>query len=286
MRTAEAFRRRYGPWALVAGGSEGLGAAFARAAAARGLNVLLAARRRPALEEAAAALRRAHGVEVRVAAVDLAARGGAAELLGAAAGLEVGLLVTSAALSPISPFLDLEPAEVEAMLDLNCRTPALLARALGPAMRARGRGGIVLLGSLAGLQGAALVAHYAATKAYLRTLGEGLWAELRPDGVDALAVCAGPVRTPTFARSAARLAGPLAPPVMDADVVAAESLAALGRRPAVIPGRRNRVGAFLTTRLLPRRTAVALISTAVRAMYPASGRPGSRPSPGRAARDG
>ncbi len=276
MRSADAFRERYGPWAVVAGGSEGLGEAFAGAVAARGVHLLLAARRGEVHDAAAARLRRAHGVDVRTAALDLARREGPAALLEAAAGLDVGLLVTSAALSPIDPFLDLAPEVVERMVDLNCRAAAVLAHALGRRMRARGRGGIVLLTSMAGMQGAALVAHYAATKAYLRVLAEGLWEELRPRGVDVLACCAGVVQTPTFARSGARLAGLLAPQVMDADAVAAEALAALGRRPVVIPGGRNRLAAWATSRLLPRRTAVALVSAATRAMYPGPGRRGSR----------
>ncbi|HTN53663.1 MAG TPA: SDR family NAD(P)-dependent oxidoreductase [Anaeromyxobacter sp.] len=280
--TGAAFRERYGPWALVAGASEGLGEAFARALAARGLDLVLVARRAAPLRALAARLRREHGVEARAVAIDLSRRPGPAALLRAVARLEIGLLVAGAARSPIGPFLALPPAELDGMLDLNCRAPACLALGLGGRMAARGRGGIVLLGSMAGFQGAARVAHYAATKAYLQVLAEGLWAELGPAGVDALACCAGPVRTPTFERSAARRIGLLAPPVMEADAVAAETLAALGRGPIVIPGTRNRCAAALTTRLLPRRTAVALVSAATRAMYPAPGRAESRPRRARA----
>jgi short-subunit dehydrogenase len=142
-------------------------------------------------------------------------------------------------------------------------------------MVARGRGGIVLLSSMASLQGGALVAHYAATKAYLRVLAEGLWEELRPAGVDVVACCAGRVRTPTWKRSGPRAATLLAPPVMEAEPVVEATLAALGRQPVVIPGRLNRLAALATSRLLPRPTAVALVSAATRRMY-RSGRAGWR----------
>ena len=164
------------------------------------------------------------------------------------------------------------------VVDVNCRGPLLLAHALGREMAARGRGGILLMTSLAASQGNPLLASYAASKAFELVLAEGLWAELRPRGVDVLACCAGRVRTPTYEGSAPRDPGPLAPAVMEPDAVARAALSALGRGPVVIPGLANRLAAFLTSRLLPRRTAVALVSRSTRAMYPGPGRPGSRRS--------
>ena len=263
---------RYGPWALVVGASDGIGAAFARALAARGLNVVLVGRRGPLLDELARRLRAAHGVQARSAAIDAAAPGGAEAVLRTVAGLDCGLLVCNAALAPVGPFLALTPAQVDGVLDLNCRLAAHLSHALGGRLARRGRGGIILLSSMAGQQGAALVAHYAATKAYLRVLAEGLWAELGPSGVDVLACCPGLVRTPTLARSRPAPAGPLVPPPMSPERVVRESLAALGRRPVLIPGRRNRMAAFAMQRLLSRRAAVALASATTRAMYPRESR--------------
>lgn len=263
---------RYGPWALVVGGSDGIGAAFARALAAGGLNVVLVGRRRPLLAEVAGELRAAHGVQARVAALDAGGPGGVAGILAAVAGLDCGLLVCNAALAPVGPFLALPPAQLDGVLDLNCRLAAHLCHAFGGRLAARGRGGIVLLSSLAGQQGAALVAHYAASKAYLRVLAEGLWAELGPSGVDVLACCPGLVRTPTFARSRPEPTGRLVPPPMSPEQVVRQALAALGRQPVVIPGRRNRMAAFVAPRLLPRRPAVALASAITRARYPRESR--------------
>jgi short-subunit dehydrogenase len=252
---------------VVAGASDGIGAAFAARLAARGLNVVLVARRRPLLDELAGGLRAAHGVEVRVVVADLATPAGIEAAGGT--GEEIGLLVVNAALSPISPFADLTVADLDAMLAVNCRAAARLTHALGRPMLARGRGGVILLSSLAGDQGAALVAHYAATKAYLRVLAVGLWAGWSPRGVDVLACCPGLVQTPTFARTRPARPGRLVPAPMPADDVARAALAALGSRPVVIPGGRNRFAAA-AARLLPRAAVVALASRQTRAMYPAA----------------
>jgi uncharacterized protein len=267
-------RDRYGPWALVVGASDGIGAAFASALAARGLDVALVARRQPELERLSERLRADHGVRTRVVVADVGTRDG----LEAAAGIgeEIGLLVVNAALAPIAAYRDLPPDRLDAMLDLNCRAAAHLTRRLGAGMLDRGRGGVILLSSLAGDQGSALVVHYAATKAYLRVLAEGLWAEWGPAGVDVLACCPGLVETPTYERARPARIGALVPPPMTADAVVRAALGALGRRPVVIPGWRNRLSAGFANRLLPRRTRVGLVSRQTRAMYPTGSR---RPAP-------
>jgi len=262
---AAGFRDRYGPWAVVAGASAGLGEAFARALAARGLNVLLAARRPAALDALAQALRAEHGVEVRARALDLAEPGAAEALAGAAEDLEVGLLVHVAAASAIGPFLD-RPLEAHlSVLDVNARGPLVLCHRLGGAMARRGRGGLLLVTSLAGGQGNPWLASYAATKAFEIVLAEGLWAELAPRGVDVLACRAGATDTPGFAASRPRAAVPLMAP----GAVVAEALDALSRRrgPVLVAGRLNRLAAFLFTRLLPRRAAVRVMERATRRLY-------------------
>jgi uncharacterized protein len=266
---------RYGPWAVVVGASDGIGAAFAEELAARGSDLVLVARRQALLDELAERLGAAHGVRVRARSADAATPDGIAAI--AETREDVGLLVCNAALGPVGPFLELAMSTVDEVIDLNCRSATHLAHAYGRRFRARGGGGIVLLSSMAGYQGAALVAHYAATKAYLRVLAEGLWEELRPDGVDVLASCPGLVRTPTFARTAAAPAGRLVPAPMDPRDVARQSLAALGRRPVVIPGWRNRLAASLAARLLSQRQAVVAASARTRAMYPRESR---RSAPG------
>jgi uncharacterized protein len=255
---------RYGPWAMIVGASDGIGAAFAETLAARGLDVVLAARRPGPLDALAERLRNVHNVRTKVVLVDAGTPVGIEAI--AAAPEEMGLLVVNAALAPVGPFAELTPSELDTMLDLNCRTAVRLTHAVGRRLLARGRGGVILLSSMAGFRGTSPVVHYAATKAYLRVLAEGLWYEWRPAGVDVLACCPGLVRTPTYERGQPR-PGRLVPPPMAPEAVAAEALAALGRRPVVIPGRRNRFAAALAA-LFPRRTAIALASRQTAAMYP------------------
>jgi uncharacterized protein len=270
--TGSGLRQRYGPWALVVGASDGIGAAFAARLASEGFHVALVARRAELLAAVAARLRATHGVETRAIVLDAAEPDAAPAILAAVDGLDVGLLVCNAALAPVGPFLRLTPAQLDGVLDLNCRLAAHLAQAIGGRLARRGRGGIVLLSSLASQQGTALVAHYAASKAYLRTLAEGLWAELGPLGVDVLACCPGLVSTPTFVGSQPASAGRLVPPALRPTEVVDAALAALGRRPVVVPGWRNRIAAFAAQRLLPRRMVLALAARQTRAMYPKESR--------------
>ena len=135
-----AFVEKYGPWGVVAGASEGLGAAFAWELAARGLRLVLLARRAQVLEEIAASIRQRHGVEVRAAAVDLGEADVLARVRGATEGLDVGLLVYNAAYSEIGAFLDWDIAGKLKTLDVNCRAPLLLSDHFGRTMVARGRG--------------------------------------------------------------------------------------------------------------------------------------------------
>jgi short-subunit dehydrogenase len=248
------FIERYGQWALVAGASEGIGAAFARELSRRGLGVVLVARR----PEPLAALD-LPGPRVEVSA-DLATLDGLARVFDATAGLEVGLVVANAALSPIGPFTAADPDELSRALDLNCRAPMLLARHFLPAMAGRGHGGLVVMSSLAGAQGSPNLSAYAGTKAFGAVLAEGLWAELRETGVDVLACVAGAVSTPGLAHAAAKAA----PGSVTPEEVVAAALKALGKRPRTVPGAMMKASAAFLSRALPRRTAISIMERASR----------------------
>ncbi len=245
------MRERYGPWAVVAGASAGIGAAFATALAARGLDLILVARRPEPLEELAARL----PVRSVTVAADLA--DGIEPVRSATDGLDIGLVVCNAAHSAIGPFLESDPGDTRRMLALNCAAPLALAHAYLPAMATRGRGGFVVMSSLAGGQGSGGLAVYAATKAFDTVLAEGLWYELRRHGVDVVTATAGAVATPGLAGATARPApGTVAP-----EEVAEAALAALGRGPRTVPGRLMKVSAAIMSRL-PRRTAIGVMGRA------------------------
>jgi short-subunit dehydrogenase len=262
-RWDERFKARYGPWAVIAGASEGLGAEWATQMAASGLNIVLISRRKERLDELAARLASQHGVAVRTLALDLGSEEVGDEVASATGDLDVGLLVYDAARSIIGPFLVQPLADHLNEIQVNVRAPLILAYTLGQRMVARGRGGIVLLSSLSATMGSAYIANYAATKAYNLVLAEGLWEELRAGGVDVLACCAGATRTPGYVASAPR--GRQA--TMTPRAVVAETLRQLGKRPSFVPGAGNRLAALFLRRVLPRRTAITIMAGVTRGMY-------------------
>lgn len=248
------FADRYGPHALIAGASAGIGAAFATQLAARGIAPVLVARRSEPLQEMAFRL------GGRAVAADLGTVAGLAAVADQTAGLDVGLVVANAAYAPSGPFLDRPIEDLFRVLDVNCRAVIALAHQFLPAMVGRGRGGLIVMSSLAGQQGSPGLATYAASKAFGAILAEGLWGELRGVGVDVVTCVAGAVSTPNLvAAKASKAPGTVVP-----DVVARAALDALGRTPRVVPGAMMRFSAQLMSRLVPRRTAINVIARAAR----------------------
>jgi short-subunit dehydrogenase len=266
MAEASSLRSRYGPCALIAGAAVGLGAEWARQIAAHGLDVVVLDRDGDAVRRTADEIRERHGVAVRAVVFDLARTDLVEAIRAETAGLEIGLLVCNAACSVVAPFLELEAAQLQAMLDVNCRAPLLLAHALAPPMVRRGRGGIVLMSSLSGNIGSAQLAVYAASKAFDLVLADALWVELRSHGVDVLAVQPGSTRTPGWLASQPANADQTLPVMEPADVVR-EALDALGVEPGIVPGELNRQGADALARL-PRRQAIELMSAITGALVP------------------
>ncbi len=252
---------RYGRWAIVAGASEGLGAAFATELAARGHDLVLVARRGAALAELAATLREAHRVQVVTLAVDLGTEAFGDALAHVLEGREIGVAVYNAAFSFVAPLLERPLDDALKTVDVNVRAPLRFVHAIAPGMVARKRGAIELMSSLAGFTGTPKLQTYAASKAFLTTLAEGLWAELSPHGVHVLASCAGAIRTPNYERM--RAGAPEAPGTLDAADVVRTTLAALGGGPTVIPGAVNKLATFFLRRLAPRRSAIAIMAQSV-----------------------
>lgn len=260
-----AFAERYGPWAAVTGAGQGIGAAFAADLAARGVAPIVVDRDAALVDARVAELIDA-GTGARGVVVDLATPGGAGELLDALAGLDVGLLVSNAALSYEGPFLAQGLAAGLIQLDVNCRAPLTLVHGMLPRLVERGRGGMILLSSLSAMRGAPLVAGYAATKAWNLVLAESLWDELREYGVDVMAVVPGSTRTPGWLASRPQPSLGTANVMEPADV-AAEALDALGRGPSFVPGSANREAeAFMAS--LDRTEAIRIMGDVMRQMYP------------------
>jgi uncharacterized protein len=230
------FFERYGPWALVSGASEGTGAEFALQAAAKGLNVILVARRADKLEELATQIRAAHGVEVVTRSIDLVAPDAAAQLQRAAEGRDVGLVVFNAGGDSVGgAFLDKPYAQWRTLTQRNIDLLTEACHAFASAFVKRGRGGLILVGSEAALGGCGRLAIYTATKAYAMNFGESLWKELKPRGVDVLNLLIGATDTPklrtVFAKN--RLA-PDVVPLTSSHEVARAGLAGLGKGPTLV----------------------------------------------------
>jgi len=195
-------KAKYGPWAVVAGGSEGTGACFAREIAASGINLVLIARRPEPLEAIAQELRREYGVEVRTLTLDLNMTGAAEAMAKATADLEVGLYVSNAGAEKGGhQFLDTPLQTMRELIARNVLTVVEACHHFGQGMRARGRGGIVLMGSGAGLGGQPGVAVYSGAKAFVLNLAESLWSELRAAGVDVIGIAAPVMETPSLRAS-------------------------------------------------------------------------------------
>ncbi len=192
---------QYGPWAVIAGGSEGVGAEFADQLSTAGFNLVLIARKPGPLEETAVRAR-SNGVEVRTLSLDLLAPDAVETIRGATEGLDVGLLIFNAGANSYGhDFVTGDLDGFQQVIGLNITAQLHLSHYFGAAMRERGRGGIILVGSLAGYMGSAHQSVYAASKAFGRVFAESLWLELAPFGVHVVELVLGVTRTPAMARA-------------------------------------------------------------------------------------
>lgn len=250
------FKEKYGQYALVAGGSDGLGFAFAEAIARRGLNLILMARQEDRLKAAAARLKETYQIEVISITADMADFENVKKSIETLK-VSIGLLVYNAAYAPIGLFENTSEDQLALAAAVNVKAPLLLSKLLSGPMIQQKRGGIVLMSSLAGGQGSPNLAAYAATKSFNAVLAEGLWKELKPHGIDVLACCAGAILTPGYQQ--AEKTKP-APGTLKTNEVAEQTLNALGKGPIVIPGAINKIGRFMLTRILSRKAAINTMS--------------------------
>jgi short-subunit dehydrogenase len=257
------LRERYGDWALVTGASAGIGAEFARAFARDGLSVVLTARRADKLRELAAELEKTYHVATRVVAADLADAAGPGRVADAVADLEIAVLVNNAGFGASGRFEKLAPERLREMVQLNCLAPVLLTHRLLPAMRARGRGAIVITGSIAGRQGLPLHGVYSATKAFDLLFGESLAVELEDQGIDVLVLEPGSTET-----EFQQVANETPHPGESAAEVVAAALEALGRHHTVVSGWFNWLRANAAGRLAPRRLVTSVAEELMAAQTP------------------
>jgi short-subunit dehydrogenase len=254
-------KEKYGPWGVVAGGSDGTGVAFAREMASWGINVVLVARRAHVLEASADDIRARHDVQVRTVALDLSTPTALTELGVATGDLDIGLFVYNAGGDDgTAAFLAKDLQAHLRLVRRNCASVVEAAHRFGAPMVARGRGALILVTSGAAWVGGAGLAAYGATKAFDLILAEALWAEWRGSGVDVLALVLGRTNTPSLRRlldAAGEPHGDLADP----GDVAREALDHLADGPTWIYGSANPEGGS-PFGALSRRDAVLAMSRA------------------------
>jgi short-subunit dehydrogenase len=228
-------------WAVVTGASSGLGALFAEKLAQRGLPVVLAGRDEARLAEVRQRVQRAApGIEVELVVGDLGARGGVESLVAALDGRVIDVLVNNAGFGTYGRLEEVDPERDHDLIAVNVDALVRLTHAVLPGMLARGRGRILNVASTIAFQPAPYQASYGASKAFVLSFSQALWAETRGTGVTVTALAPGPTRTGFVDALDADVSHTIYGRLASPEPVVAAGLRALDRgRPVVVPGLRN-----------------------------------------------
>ncbi|MAC59988.1 MAG: short-chain dehydrogenase [Novosphingobium sp.] len=228
------FAAKYGPWAIIAGASEGTGACYADQLALMGINLVLVSRRQEALDALGQRLAADHGIEFRTLTADLSEPGTGARLVAATADLDIGLYISNAGADGAGNSFFGAPVERSLrLLTMNAANVLEATHGFGNRFLKRGGGGIVIMSSGAGLGGQPWLVMYSATKAFELNFVESLWAELDGKNVDIVGIAAPIMDTPTLRRSTEGLGIDYSMAYDPADVCAL-ALANLGNEPLVL----------------------------------------------------
>ena len=226
---------RFGPWALVTGASSGIGREFACQLAAHGVNVVLAARRVGELEALGHEIAQQWGVEYRAIEVDLTDPDFLLTIENATRDLDIGLVISNAGDAEAGEFLQANREHMHAIVRVNVLANLDISHHFGRRLAARQRGGLVLVGALAASDGVPFMAHPAATKAYVHSLGRALHIELAKHGVTVTVLMPGPTATPALEKLGIEN-DPMK--AMGVAQCVSETLRALNaNRAAIVPGR-------------------------------------------------
>ena len=273
--------KRYGPWALVTGASQGIGEGFARELARRGYDLVLVARRAAKLEQLAAELTADAGIQTHIVTADLSVPGAGRQIVDAVSHLDVGLLISNAGAARMGGFLQNTIEDLRADLHLNALSHLELVHAFASRLRTEGRpGGVLLVSSTASLQPMALGANYSGAKAFVYNLGESLHRELAEIDIDVTVLLPGPTDTAGLNHRDDIAMGNLPMPAMTVETLVRQGLSALSRRKAShIAGAMNRWSArlmprrwmgWMLSKILRRNTAERLLPTAPIAAAPSA----------------
>jgi uncharacterized protein len=244
---------KYGPWAVVTGASSGIGMAIATQLADAGFHLVLQGRELTRLEDIRQKLQQEYKTTIKIISSDLSDTAGTDLLIRETQQYETGLLAASAGFGTSGSFVDSSLHTEVSMLRVNCEAVLALIHHFTHRFTQQQRGGIILLSSLVAFQGVPYAANYAATKAYIQTLGEALAVELKPRGIDVLTSAPGPVESGFGKRANMKMNG-----AQDASQIAAPVLKALGKQSHVVPGRLSKL-LTCSLRTVPRRVKIKIM---------------------------
>ncbi len=253
-REKERLLSKYGSWAVVTGASSGIGLELTTLLASAGFNLVICARSQETLSKVSRQLSDEFGVQISTVPADLSTSDGIAALIKSTDGLEVRLLIQSAGFGTSGPFLSSSLHTELNLIKLNNEALLHLTHHFAQVFSAQSRGGIILLSSMVGFQGVPNAANYAASKAYVQSLGEALYEELKPHGVDVLATAPGPVESGFGQRANMQMSMSLTPQKIGVPI-----LKALGRKSTNLPGILTKFLVY-ALRTVPRRGKVKIMA--------------------------
>jgi uncharacterized protein len=225
------LRSKYGDWAVITGASSGIGLEIANLLASAGFNLVINSRNQKNLDLVKTNLESLYPIQIKTIALDASEPENMYGIFEFVKDFNVGLLVVSAGFGTSGLFIQGNLEEEKNMLKVNCESLLEITMHFSRLFAKQKRGGIVLLSSMVAFQGVPYSANYAATKAYVQSLGEALAIEMEPFGVDVLAAAPGPVKSGFGGRANMKMSMSLSP-----ERVGVPTLNALGRRNSVLPG--------------------------------------------------
>lgn len=254
------FLKHFGPWAVVTGASSGIGREFAEQLAKMKFNVVLVSRRKDVLTVIGSELTKQYSIKTRSVALDLSHPNFLVELARSTADIDVGLVVSNAGADHMGAFLRIPLEDLQSMHRLNAASHLDVAHHFGSRfVESREKAGILFVSSTASLQATPLLANYAGSKAYVRTLGQALNSELRKTGIHSSVLIPGPTATPAFnERTDIDLKTMPMPPMAAAPVVRAGLQAIAKNKPYVIPGFMNSMMDFVGRKVMTRGMAASM----------------------------
>jgi short-subunit dehydrogenase len=244
------FKNTYGEWALITGATSGIGKALAMEIAKKGIKIILVARRRLELEETALEIAKKHQVETCVIEADLTEKDGVKNVINETGKLNIGMLVLSAGIENNGSFIKSDIETELKVIDLNIISTIKLTHHFAQKMEAQKKGGILFVSSLTAHMPSPFFSNYASTKSYILNFGSSLYAELKSKGIDVSILSPGVTNTPMSEKTGIDWTKTKVQ-TMDAKTVAEETIKNFGDKLSIIPGKGNRIMAFMAKKVIP-----------------------------------